>query len=53
VTWRSISAVTLLTMDATNDIDLKVGLAVTAQTDAGRVAQTFHGQAIFSHVDVA
>jgi hypothetical protein len=53
VTWRSISAVTLLTMDATNDIVLNVGLAVTAQTGAERVAEAFHGQAIFSHVDVA
>jgi hypothetical protein len=53
MTWRSINAVTLLTMDATNDIDLKVGLAVTAQTGLERVAQAFHGQAIFSHVDVA
>jgi outer membrane protein assembly factor BamB len=53
MTWRSISAVTLLTMDSTNDIDLKVGLAVTAQTGVERVAQAFHGQAIFSHVDIA
>jgi outer membrane protein assembly factor BamB len=51
--WRSISAVTLLTMDATNDIVLNVGLAVTAQTGAERVAEAFHGQAVFSHVDVA
>jgi outer membrane protein assembly factor BamB len=49
----SRDGVTLLTMDATNDIDLKVGLAVTAQTGVERVAQAFHGQAIFSHVDVA
>jgi hypothetical protein len=43
---------TLLTMDTTNDIDLKVRLAVSAQTGLERVDQAFHGQAIFSHLDV-
>ena len=38
---------TLLTMDITNDIDLKVGLAVTAQTGLERVDQAFHGRPSF------
>jgi outer membrane protein assembly factor BamB len=53
VAWQRISALTLLSMDTTNDIVLHVGLAVTAQTGVDRDTSAFHGQAIFSHVDVA
>jgi len=50
--WQTISALTEIRMDVVADIDLKVGLAVTAQTGPNVEMSAFQAHAIFSRVEV-
>jgi hypothetical protein len=51
-TWQTISALTEIEMDVVADIDLRAGLAVTAQTGATAKSPASQAHVIFSRVNV-
>jgi hypothetical protein len=51
-TWKTISALTEIDMDIVADVDLRAGLAVTAQTGATAKSPGSQAHAIFSQVEV-
>jgi hypothetical protein len=51
-TWQTISALAEIDMDIVADIDLRAGLAVTAQTGATAKSPGSQAHAIFSQMEV-